>query len=94
MPEGKINEIKTKRFLKKRTTIQAADDIGAGTSQVGDTGFLDGEVDTCRDIIKRERLLRNRSTILDSSGLTFTNILNILSQMKGIFSFIILKLLE
>ena len=85
MPEGKINEIKTKRFLKKRTTIQAADDLGAGSSHVGDTGFLDGEIDTAREIMKRERLLRNRSTILDSSGLTFTNILNILSQVKGIY---------
>ena len=81
MPEEKIFEIKTKRIRKKRTTIQAADDIGAGAYK--DQGFGDVEADTTRDILGRERLFRNRSTILDSSGLTFTNILSILSKIKG-----------
>ena len=42
MPEGKINEIKTKRFLRKRTTIQAADDIESGLPHVAVVGFQDG----------------------------------------------------
>ncbi|KAI6654412.1 hypothetical protein LOD99_808 [Oopsacas minuta] len=83
MPEGKINEIKTKRFLRKRTTIQAADDFGSGLSHISDVGFIEGEVDVARDIMDKEKLLRNRSTILDSSGLIFSNILSILSQIKA-----------
>ena len=82
MPEGKINEIKTKRFLRKRTTIQAADDMESGAPHVAVVGFQDGTVDSSRDIMDREKLLRNRSTILDSSGLNFSNILNVLSQIK------------
>lgn len=65
MSVEKIAAIKAKRLAKKRTTIKGHDDIGLGPDL---RVMLDFDVDITKDIIKRERQWRTRTTILQSNG--------------------------
>lgn len=65
MSVEKIAAIKAKRLAKKRTTIRSADDFGVGPDL---KQMLDFDVDITKEIIKRERQWRTRTTILQSSG--------------------------
>ena len=65
MSVEKIAAIKAKRLAKKRTTIRSADDFGVGPEL---KQMLDFDVDVTNEIIKRERLWRTRTTILQSTG--------------------------
>lgn len=65
MSVEKIAAIKAKRLAKKRTTIKGADDFGVGPEL---KQMLDFDVDITKEIIKRERQWRTRTTILQSTG--------------------------
>lgn len=71
MSVEKIAAIKAKRLAKKRTTIKGHDDIGLGPDL---RVMLDFDVDITKDIIKRERQWRTRTTILQSNGKVTTKI--------------------
>ncbi|CAB3992315.1 parafibromin isoform X2, partial [Paramuricea clavata] len=82
MSAEKIAAIKAKRLAKKRTTIKVDDELDAGVLER--RVFVDAEVDVTRDIVSRERLLRTRSSVLQSSGKYFLkNILAILQSVKA-----------
>lgn len=77
----KIAAIKAKRLANKRVTIKQTDkdDTGVGDLRV----MLDFDVDSTKDILKRERQWRTRSTILQSNGKTFQkNITALLQSIK------------
>ncbi|KAL4132885.1 hypothetical protein QTP88_009962 [Uroleucon formosanum] len=81
MSVEKIAAIKAKRLAKKRTTIKGHDDIGLGPDL---RVMLDFDVDITKDIIKRERQWRTRTTILQSNGKVFgKNIFAILQSIKN-----------
>lgn len=81
MSVEKIAAIKAKRLAKKRTTIKGADDFGVGPEL---KQMLDFDVDITKEIIKRERQWRTRTTILQSTGKIFAkNIFAILSSIKA-----------
>lgn len=65
MSVEKIAAIKAKRLAKKRTTIKGHDDFGVGPEL---KQMLDFDVDITKEIIKRERQWRTRTTILQSTG--------------------------
>lgn len=68
MSVEKIAAIKAKRLANKRVTIKQTDkDDNVGDLRV----MLDFDVDSTKDIIKRERQWRTRATILQSSGKNF-----------------------
>lgn len=78
----KIAAIKAKRLANKRGTIKQTDkdDTGVGDLRV----MLDFDVDSTKDILKRERQWRTRSTILQSNGKTFQkNISALLQSIKA-----------
>lgn len=78
----KIAAIKAKRLANKRVTIKQTDkdDTGVGDLRV----MLDFDVDSTKDILKRERQWRTRSTILQSNGKTFQkNITALLQSIKA-----------
>ncbi|XP_046844194.1 parafibromin-like [Xenia sp. Carnegie-2017] len=82
MSAEKIAAIKAKRLAKKRTTIKVDDELDSGVLER--RVFVDAEVDVTRDIVSRERLLRTRSSVLQSSGKQFLkNILAILQSVKA-----------
>ncbi|KAI8518518.1 accessory factor associated with RNA polymerase II [Branchiostoma belcheri] len=66
MSVEKIAAIKAKRLARKRTTIKTDDDLELGL--IEPRSFVEAEVDVTRDIVSRERVWRNRTTILQSSG--------------------------
>lgn len=69
MSVEKIAAIKAKRLAKKRTTIKSNDSID--TLGVGGSDFraiLEYDVDVTKDIIRREREWRTRTTVLQSNG--------------------------
>ena len=66
IPLDKIAAIKAKRLAKKRATIKADDELGAGMLE--QRSFIDAEVDVTRDIVSRERQWRTRTTVLQSIG--------------------------
>ena len=66
MSVEKIAAIKAKRLAKKRTTIKGHDDFGVGAPELKQ--MLDFDVDITKEIIKRERQWRTRTTILQSTG--------------------------
>lgn len=66
MPLEKIAAIKAKRLAIKRTKIKGDDDIQPGALE--QRSFVDAELDVTRDIVSRERLLRTRTTVLQSNG--------------------------
>lgn len=66
IPLDKIAAIKAKRLAKKRATIKADDELGAGMLE--QRSFIDAEVDVTRDIVSRERQWRTRTTALQSIG--------------------------
>lgn len=65
MSVEKIAAIKAKRLAKKRTTIKGHDDFGVGPEL---KQMLDFDVDITKEIIKRERQWRTRTTSLQSTG--------------------------
>ncbi len=65
MSVEKIAAIKAKRLAKKRTTIKGHDDLGVGPEM---QQMLDFDVDVTKEIIKRERQWRTRTTSLQSTG--------------------------
>lgn len=65
MSVEKIAAIKAKRLAKKRTTIKEHDDINVGPEL---KEMLNFDIDATKEIIKRERVWRNRTTILQSTG--------------------------
>lgn len=82
MSVEKIAAIKAKRLANKRVTIKQTDkdDQGAGDLRV----MLDFDVDSTKDIIKRERQWRTRTTILQSTGKMFhKNISALLQSIKA-----------
>lgn len=82
MSVEKIAAIKAKRLANKRVTIKQndKDDTGAGDLRV----MLDFDVDSTKDIIKRERQWRTRTTILQSTGKMFyKNISALLQSIKA-----------
>jgi parafibromin len=82
MSVEKIAAIKAKRLANKRGTIKQTDkdDTGVGDLRV----MLDFDVDSTKDIIKRERQWRTRATILQSTGKTFhKNITALLQSIKA-----------
>ncbi|KAL9988717.1 hypothetical protein ACROYT_G003195 [Oculina patagonica] len=82
MSVEKIAAIKAKRLAKKRTTIKVDDDLEAGVLE--QRFFVDAEVDVTRDIVSRERPLRTRTSVLQSSGKQFLkNVLAILQSVKA-----------
>lgn len=82
MSVEKIAAIKAKRLANKRVTIKQTDKDDTG---VGDLrGMLDFDVDSTKDIIKRERQWRTRTTILQSTGKMFyKNISALLQSIKA-----------
>ncbi|KAL5011516.1 hypothetical protein ScPMuIL_010067 [Solemya velum] len=82
MPLEKIAAIKAKRLAIKRTKIKGDDDIQPGALE--QRSFVDAELDVTRDIVSRERLLRTRTTVLQSNGKQFAkNIFSILQSIKA-----------
>ncbi|XP_074611235.1 parafibromin-like [Acropora palmata] len=82
MSVEKIAAIKAKRLAKKRTTIKVDDDLEAGVLE--QRFFVDAEVDVTRDIVSRERPLRTRTSVLQSSGKQFLkNVIAILQSVKA-----------
>ncbi|KAK2186474.1 hypothetical protein NP493_199g06037 [Ridgeia piscesae] len=82
IPLDKIAAIKAKRLAKKRATIKADDELGAGMLE--QRSFIDAEVDVTRDIVSRERQWRTRTTVLQSIGKLFAkNVFGILQAMKA-----------
>jgi parafibromin len=82
MSVEKIAAIKAKRLANKRVTIKQTDkdDTGIGDMRV----MLDYDVDSTKDILKRERQWRTRTTILQSTGKMFyKNITALLSSIKA-----------
>lgn len=69
MSVEKIAAIKAKRLAKKRTTIKGHDDFGVGPEL---KQMLDFDVDVTKEIIKRERQWRTRTTSLQSTGKVFS----------------------
>ena len=63
-----IAAIKAKRFAKKRSTIQGVPDEELDSVGLESRAFIDSEIDVTRDIISKERVLRNRNNILQSVG--------------------------
>ena len=72
-----IAAIKAKRFAKKRSTIRGVPEEDMEAVSLENRAFIESEIDVTRDIISKERVLRNRNNILQSIGRTFTNILSI-----------------
>ena len=72
-----IAAIKAKRFAKKRSTIRGVPEEEIEAVALENRAFIESEIDVTRDIISKERILRNRNNILQSVGRTFTNILSI-----------------
>lgn len=72
-----IAAIKAKRFAKKRSTIRGVPEEEIEAVSLENRAFIESEIDVTRDIISKERVLRNRNNILQSVGRTFTNILSI-----------------
>ena len=72
-----IAAIKAKRFAKKRSTIRGVPEEEIEAVSLENRAFIESEIDVTRDIISKERILRNRNNILQSVGRTFTNILSI-----------------
>lgn len=70
MSVEKIAAIKAKRLAKKRTTIKGHDDFGVGPEL---KQMLDFDVDVTKEIIKRERQWRTRTTSLQSTGKVIMN---------------------
>ncbi|XP_031574369.1 parafibromin-like [Actinia tenebrosa] len=82
MTKEKIAAIKAKRLAKKKTTIRVDDELEPDLLK--QRSFVDAEVDVTRDIVSRERLLRTRTSVLQSSGKHFVkNILAILQSVKA-----------
>lgn len=82
MSVEKIAAIKAKRLAKKRTTIKVDDDLESGVLE--HRVFVDAEVDVTKDIVSRERPLRTRTSVLQSSGKQFLkNVLAILQSVKA-----------
>jgi len=63
-----IAAIKAKRFAKKRSTIRGVPEEDMDTVALENRAFIDSEIDVTRDIISKERILRNRNNILQSVG--------------------------
>ncbi|KAK3730029.1 hypothetical protein QZH41_009535 [Actinostola sp. cb2023] len=81
MTKEKIAAIKAKRLAKKKTTIRVDDELEPDLLK--QRSFVDAEVDVTRDIVSRERLLRTRTSVLQSSGKNFLkNVLVILQSVK------------
>ncbi|KAG5678367.1 hypothetical protein PVAND_008049 [Polypedilum vanderplanki] len=82
MSVEKIAAIKAKRLANKRVTIKQTD---KDDSNVVDLRvMLDFDVDSTKDILKRERQWRTRTTILQSTGKTFhKNIMALLQSIKA-----------
>lgn len=79
MSVEKIAAIKAKRLANKRVTIKQTDkDDETGVSDL--RVMLDFDVDSTKDIIKRERKWRTRTTILQSTGKTFYKNISALVQ--------------
>uniref|UniRef100_A0A0K2U9A7 Hyrax [Apis mellifera] n=1 Tax=Lepeophtheirus salmonis TaxID=72036 RepID=A0A0K2U9A7_LEPSM len=80
LTKDKLAEIRAKFISKKRTRIKPEDDESKGTSM----GFGALEVDRTRDIFSRERQWRTRTTILQSTGKTFSkSVMAILQSVKA-----------
>lgn len=90
MSVEKIAEIKRKIITRKRGTIKGDDELGSGMLEQAPmpptafTAIPDIETDVTKDIVMRERLLRTRTSVLQSSGKVFLkNVLAILQSMKA-----------
>ena len=90
MSVEKIAEIKRKIITRKRGTIKGDDELGTGMLEqapMAPTAFTaipDMETDVTKDIVMRERLLRTRTSVLQSSGKVFLkNVLAILQSVKA-----------
>uniref|UniRef100_A0A8C4SJF6 Parafibromin n=1 Tax=Erpetoichthys calabaricus TaxID=27687 RepID=A0A8C4SJF6_ERPCA len=82
MSVEKIAAIKAKIMAKKRSTIKT--DLDDDLTALKQRSFVDAEVDVTRDIVSRERVWRTRTTILQSSGKTFSkNTFAILQSVKA-----------
>lgn len=80
MSVEKIAAIKAKRLANKRVTIKQTDKDDTGDLRV----MLDYDVDSTKDILKRERQWRTRTTILQSTGKMFyKNISALLQSIKA-----------
>lgn len=84
MSVEKIIAIKAKRWAKKRTTIPTVDGNNISAGNLEQRSYVDTEAETTKEIVARERLWRNRSTILQSAGKNFAkNVFAILSSIKA-----------
>ena len=90
MSVEKIAEIKRKIITRKRGTIKGDDELASGMLEqapMAPTAFTaipDMETDVTKDIVMRERLLRTRTSVLQSSGKVFLkNVLAILQSVKA-----------
>lgn len=90
MSVEKIAEIKRKIITRKRGTIKGDDELGSGMLEQAPmpptafTAIPDIETDVTKDIVMRERLLRTRTSVLQSSGKVFLkNVLAILQSVKA-----------
>lgn len=86
----KIAEIKRKIITRKRGTIKGDDELESGMLEqtpmppTAFTAIPDIETDVTKDIVMRERLLRTRTSVLQSSGKVFLkNVLAILQSIKA-----------
>ena len=90
MSVEKIAEIKRKIITRKRGTIKGDDELESGMLEQAPmpptafTAIPDIETDVTKDIVMRERLLRTRTSVLQSSGKVFLkNVLAILQSVKA-----------
>ncbi len=93
MSVEKIAEIKRKIITRKRGTIKGDDDQlqlesgmleQAPAAPTSFTAIPDIETDVTKDIVMRERLLRTRTSVLQSSGKVFLkNVMAILQSIKA-----------
>ena len=90
MSVEKIAEIKRKIITRKRGTIKGDDELESGMLEqapIAPTAFTaipDIETDVTKDIVMRERLLRTRTSVLQSTGKIFLkNVLAILQSVKA-----------
>eukprot|EP00096_Caligus_rogercresseyi_P006844 TRINITY_DN2377_c0_g1_i2.p1 TRINITY_DN2377_c0_g1~~TRINITY_DN2377_c0_g1_i2.p1 ORF type:complete len:541 (+),score=182.42 TRINITY_DN2377_c0_g1_i2:29-1624(+) len=80
LTKEKLAEIRAKFVYNKRTLIKPEDDAAKGSSM----SFGALEVDRTRDIFSRERQWRTRTTILQSTGKTFSkSVMAILQSVKA-----------
>eukprot|EP01114_Cavostelium_apophysatum_P014557 TRINITY_DN3807_c0_g1_i2.p1 TRINITY_DN3807_c0_g1~~TRINITY_DN3807_c0_g1_i2.p1 ORF type:complete len:527 (+),score=158.95 TRINITY_DN3807_c0_g1_i2:153-1733(+) len=77
----KIKQLKMKRLLHKRSTI-ADDEEEPPVTQV--SKYMEADMQVTKDIINRERLLRTRSSILQSNKKHFSSIIDAVTKSLNV----------